>query len=80
MELLQKASNEFRFDVDWDFELNVQHRGVSKLPNYYFRDDGLELWTTIKNYVERVINIFYLHDDDILQDNELQDWMSEIIR
>ena len=80
LELIERAFQEFRFDFDWDFQLNIEKRGVSNLPNYYFRDDGLLLWDATKEYVEEILNIFYLSDEDVLEDPEIQDWFSEIYR
>ena len=80
IELLQKSMQEFNFDKDWDFELNIEKRGVSELPNYFFRDDGMDLWKAIKTYAKEVIDIFYLQDDDVINDMELKTWMEEIIR
>ena len=82
-DLLKKSMQEFRFDTHWDFELNIKTRGMCKeggIPNYYFRDDGLELWKAMKTYVQEVIDIFYLQDDDVKEDTELQEWMNEILR
>ena len=80
LELIEKSMQEFRFDTDWDFELNIKERGVSDLPNYCFRDDSLDLWKAIKKYVKEIVDIFYLHDDDVKNDTELEKWMKEIIR
>ena len=80
LELIEKSMQEFRFDTDWDFELNINERGVSDLPNYFFRDDGLDLWKAIKTYVKDIVDIFYLQDDDVRNDTELEKWMQEIIR
>ena len=56
------------------------NRDVGDIPNYHFRDDGLDLWNEIKNFVKDVIDIFYETDDDILGDWELQEWTSELVR
>ena len=50
------------------------------LPNYFARDDGLELWYAVKTYVKDVIDIFYLNDEDVRVDDELQRWFKEISR
>ena len=78
VELIAKSCGEFRFDTDWDFEKNVEERDVMDLPNYFARDDGLELWNTIKQYVQKVVDIFYLRDEDVMEDRELSEWMKEI--
>ena len=78
--MIAKSINEFSFDKDWDFERNVKERDVMDLPNYFARDDGLELWYAVKTYVQDVIDIFYLNDEDVRVDDELQRWFKEISR
>ena len=78
--MIAKSINEFSFDKDWDFEKNVIERDVMDLPNYFARDDGLELWYAVKTYVKDVIDIFYLNDEDVRVDDELQRWFKEISR
>ena len=78
--MIAKSINEFSFDKDWDFERNVIERDVMDLPNYFARDDGLELWYAVKTYVQDVIDIFYLNDEDVKEDDELQRWFKEISR
>ena len=80
LELMQKSFCEFCFDSDWDFELNVEKRGVSDLPNYHFRDDAMLLWKAINEYVGEIIDIFYDSDEEVQQDFEIQEWMDEIYR
>ena len=80
IELMQKSFCEFRFDTDWDFELNVETRGVADLPNYHFRDDAMLLWKAIKEFVDAIINIFYYSDYDVQEDFEIQEWIEEIYR
>ena len=78
--MIAKSINEFRFDKDWDFEKNVEERDVKDLPNYFARDDGLELWYVVKQYVKDIIDIFYKNDNDVQSDEELQRWIKEISR
>ena len=78
--LLQKSFNGFEFDNEFNFPHNIMNRDVGDIPNYHFRDDGLDLWNEIKNFVKDVIDIFYETDDDILGDWELQEWTSELVR
>lgn len=53
---------------------------MKDIPNYHFRDDGMELWKAIKKYVEDIINIFYQTDEDVKEDQELQDWDLEVYK
>ena len=80
-ELLQKSFLNFHFEEDWDFEANIEKRGVeSDLPGYHFRDDALLIWRAMKEYVDDIINIFYECDQDVEEDFEIKGWFDEIIR
>ena len=78
MDLLQKSFEFLDFDLELNFPNNIEHRDVADIPNYHFRDDGLEIWFAIRTYVDNVINIFYETDKDVQEDFELQDWEKEI--
>ena len=78
--LVEKSIDEFHFENDWDFPTNIVHKGLSDLTNYHFRDDSMMLWNAINQYVEDIVNIFYLTDEDIQEDYEIQDWINEIFR
>ena len=77
-ELLQESFACLDFDFELNFPQNIKERDVGDIPNYHFRDDGLELWFAIRNYVDSVVNIFYHTDKDVQQDYELQEWEMEI--
>lgn len=47
-------------------------------PDYPYAEDGLEIWTAIKTWVESFCSIFYGEDDSVRSDEELQAWWSEI--
>ena len=79
-ELLQKSFENFQFDIDLDFPANITHRGMADIPNYHFREDGLKLWGAIKDYVEEIVNMFYISNEDVVSDWELQEWIEEIYR
>ncbi|CAL1601170.1 unnamed protein product [Knipowitschia caucasica] len=57
---------------------NIQERGMESVPNYYYRDDGLQLWDIIHRFVAGVINHYYKLDTDIQQDTELQAYIQDI--
>ena len=81
MELMRKSFYNFNFEEDWNFEANIEKRGVdSGLPDYHFRDDALLIWKAMKEYVGEMVNIFYESDQDVQDDFEIQAWFNEIIR
>ena len=55
-------------------------RGMADIPSYHFRDDGLKLWGAIKDYAEDIVNVFYISNEDVVADWELQGWVEEIYR
>ncbi|KAK1156707.1 arachidonate 15-lipoxygenase B-like [Acipenser oxyrinchus oxyrinchus] len=57
---------------------DIAARGVEDIPCYYYRQDGMKLWNTIKWFVEEMIKYYYPSDRDVIEDTELQDWVKEI--
>ncbi|KAL6485583.1 hypothetical protein MHYP_G00049750 [Metynnis hypsauchen] len=56
---------------------DIKERGLETIPNYYYRDDGLELWNIIYKFVSGFVSHYY-SDQDVQADKELQAWLSEI--
>lgn len=58
-------------DSNWssyDLPKVLKDRGVDdpeKLPGFYYRDDALRLWNAIKDYIKRILSIYYHSDEDI---------------
>eukprot|EP01115_Flamella_aegyptia_P005725 TRINITY_DN2401_c0_g2_i2.p1 TRINITY_DN2401_c0_g2~~TRINITY_DN2401_c0_g2_i2.p1 ORF type:complete len:356 (-),score=101.03 TRINITY_DN2401_c0_g2_i2:134-1201(-) len=48
------------------------------LPGYYYRDDGIEVWTAIKNFACRFVDLYYKSNTEVQQDKELQAWAAEV--
>ena len=52
----------------YDLRQALNDRGVDdavKLPHFYYRDDALKLWDAIKDFVSKMLSIYYQSDEDI---------------
>ncbi|KAL7888997.1 hypothetical protein AOLI_G00039710 [Acnodon oligacanthus] len=56
---------------------DIKQRGLEKIPNYYYRDDGLELWNIIFKFVSGFVSHYY-SDQEVQADKELQAWLTEV--
>ncbi|XP_056150863.1 hydroperoxide isomerase ALOXE3-like [Lampris incognitus] len=57
---------------------NIAARGLESVPNFYYRDDGLRLWSIVNSFVEAVVKNYYPSDWEVCKDSELQTWINEI--
>ncbi|XP_061534911.1 polyunsaturated fatty acid lipoxygenase ALOX15B-like [Phycodurus eques] len=57
---------------------DIAARDMQDVPNFYYRDDGLQLWNIIFKYVQGVIQFYYKSDDEVRRDSELQTWIGDI--
>ncbi|TMS14027.1 Arachidonate 15-lipoxygenase B [Larimichthys crocea] len=53
-------------------------RGVDKLPQCYYAQDALRIWDILYRFVVNWVNLYYIGDDDVQQDSELQHWITDI--
>ena len=51
---------------------------TEKLRNYFYRDDGCRIWDAIEKYATSIIDLFYLKDKDVENDEELKNWTTEV--
>ncbi|PPE00752.1 hypothetical protein GOBAR_DD02254 [Gossypium barbadense] len=58
------------FEVDAEVELFLE--------DYPYAKDGIEIWTAIETWVTEYCNVFYLNDNDVKEDEEIQEWWNEI--
>ena len=76
--LLKKSWEQFSMN-EYDLEKCFAERKVTKLPDYYFRDDSLRVWGSINDYVRDVFSYFYGNSDEAVQeDSELQAFVKEL--
>ncbi|XP_070781616.1 hydroperoxide isomerase ALOXE3-like [Enoplosus armatus] len=76
-ELMRRALSEITYSSCCLPE-NITARGLESIPNFYYRDDGLKLWSIISSFVKAVVEYYYPSDGDVRKDTELQEWISEI--
>ncbi|XP_052443373.1 hydroperoxide isomerase ALOXE3 [Carassius gibelio] len=57
---------------------DISDRGLESIPNFFYREDGLRLWSFINDFVRSMVELYYQSDSDVQQDTELQDWIEEI--
>ncbi len=58
----------------------LEKRGVDdtdKLPVYPYRDDALQIWKAIQNWVSDYLSIYYKNDQAVQSDTYLQQWAKE---
>ena len=76
-ELLVKCYKEMDWD-DFDYKKHLQDRDVMDLPGYHHRDDSLKLWKVIKEFVQALVDNFYVDDQEVQEDMEIQDWARDV--
>ncbi|KAM3864529.1 arachidonate 12-lipoxygenase, 12R-type-like [Diretmus argenteus] len=57
---------------------DIAERGMDSVPNFYYRDDGLNLWDIIHRFVQGLLGHYYKSDAEVKQDPELQKWIQDI--
>uniref|UniRef100_U3JDD0 Lipoxygenase domain-containing protein n=1 Tax=Ficedula albicollis TaxID=59894 RepID=U3JDD0_FICAL len=70
---------------------DICHRGMSHVPNYHYRDDGMRLWEvvlacprisqsphTYGSFVTGIVTFYYSGDAAVTGDTELQAWVMDI--
>lgn len=72
--------------ASWRFEersllSDLTERGVidpDLLPRYYYRDDALPLWGLMNMYAVTMLTLWYHHDGEVAQDQEVQAFVREL--
>ncbi|XP_059184531.1 polyunsaturated fatty acid lipoxygenase ALOX15B-like [Centropristis striata] len=57
---------------------DIAERGLEDVPNFYYRDDGLQVWDIINRFVQGVLGFYYKNNAEVQKDSELQKWISDI--
>ena len=80
MKLVSEAYSRLTID-DFFLPEALKSRGVDDvtlLPNYHYRDDAILHWDAIGDYVSKIVDLYYLSDDDVINDLELQRWIADV--
>jgi len=76
-QILEKKWEYWRLDTDAWLPAELKSRGVddtNALPGYMYRDDALLLHYAILNYVTEVLTDVYGTPEELMEDNEIQDF------
>ena len=71
-------------DVDYHelaLPAELRRRGVDDvnlLSDYPYRDDALLVWDAVRGFVSEYLDLYYVTDQDVANDPELQAWLQEI--
>uniref|UniRef100_A0A3Q2FNA9 Arachidonate 15-lipoxygenase B-like n=1 Tax=Cyprinodon variegatus TaxID=28743 RepID=A0A3Q2FNA9_CYPVA len=57
---------------------DLSDRGLMDVPNFFYRDDGLKLWSIINRFQTRVLTFYYKSDKMVKEDQTLKMWISDI--
>ncbi|KAM4633854.1 hydroperoxide isomerase ALOXE3-like isoform 1-T2 [Polymixia lowei] len=76
-ELMRRALSETTYR-DLCLPESIAARGLEWIPNFYYRDDGLKLWTIINSFVKAIVEYYYPSDCEVHSDCELQAWINDI--
>ena len=57
---------------------HFEKRGLLDIPNFYFRDDCMSMWSILLRYVGEMVDLSYESDDWVSNDEELQLFVKEI--
>jgi arachidonate 5-lipoxygenase len=60
---------------------NLKRRKIPSeefLPKYYYRDDGMKIWTTIYDFCKNIVDIYYTSDEKVSGDVELNAFAEQV--
>ncbi|CAN9509766.1 unnamed protein product [Ophioblennius macclurei] len=78
--LVVLAQREYKFLTYRSLQppLDFSDRGVTQLPNYFYREHSLMMWEAIYRFVSSMISLYYPSDLEVQADLELQAWITDV--
>lgn len=83
LELIARHRERWRFNVEGTLPNDLKNRGLDDpalIPQYYFRQDAVDVYEAIHKYVNNYVNLYYKHDSDVTSDMEIQSWRAEMVK
>jgi hypothetical protein len=74
--LICKANMSFDLDT-LDVEKDIAARDITRVPNFFYRDDALRLFLVIKGFMRRTVETIYPEESALLRDKEIRAWLPE---
>ncbi|CAL8313262.1 unnamed protein product [Merluccius merluccius] len=59
---------------------DIKERGLESVPNFFYRDDGFQIWDIIHKFVQGVLGSYYKNNSSVQDDTELQAWVQDIFK
>ena len=78
MEVFENYFKEFCYE-ELLFPKSIEDREVQHVPGYYHRDDMLASWGLIEAYVKEMVDLTYQTSDDVVKDEEIQNFARDIV-
>jgi len=83
IELIKRSVDTWRMDVEGTLPEDLKNRGLDDtnvLPGYNYREDGMLLYTAIQKYAKAYVDLYYINENLLINDYEIQDWVAELVR
>lgn len=80
-EIVKKSFADWNFSKNGNLPNELKSRGLLDekiLPGYYTRDDALKIYYALNRYVDEIVKHHYDTPEKIINDEELQQWRTEL--
>ena len=59
-------------------EPSAKHGLRLTIEDYPYAVDGLDVWAAIREWVEDYVKLYYMDDEEVVKDEEVQSWWLEV--